>query len=346
MEHDATTDPSTRPPAMTGGPSLGVPPENRGAESGAPGSPGRLDKNLNLRIARRLEEVAQLLEAQAGNLYRVQAYRRAAETLRRLPRSAAEIVRREGEPGLRRLPGIGESLARSITTLVLMGKLPMLHRLRGETEAGLLLSSVPGIGKRLADRLHHDLGINSLEELEAAAHDGRLKEIAGIGYKRLAAITDSLSARLGRVRPLRAIRKTAEPVVAEILDVDRDYREKAARGALQMIAPRRFNPNHEAWLPILHAVRGERHYMALFSNTAHAHQMGKTKDWVVLYYDGRDGERQGTVITNQRGPLTGKRIVLGREVECLDYYRDTESDSAPATGDAQGEPSLDHAASR
>jgi len=287
-----------------------------------------IDKQLNLRIARRLEEVAQLLEEQAGNLYRVQAYRRAADTLRRLPRSAAEIVRREGEPGLRRLPGIGASLARSIATLVLTGKLPMLHRLRGESDAGLLLASVPGIGKALAARLHHDLGIETLEELEAAAHDGRLSDTAGIGEKRLAAITDSLSARLGRVRPLRAIRKAAEPAVAEILDVDREYREKAASGALRMIAPRRFNPNHETWLPILHAVRGERHYMALFSNTAHAHQMGKTRDWVVLYYDGRDGERQCTVITSQRGPLTGKRIVCGREVECLDYYGDTDRSNA------------------
>jgi hypothetical protein len=173
-----------------------------------------------------------------------------------------------------------------------------------------------------------------------------LEKIAGIGHKRLAAITDSLSARLGRVRPLRAIRKTAEPAVAEILDVDREYREKAARGALRTIAPRRFNPNHEAWLPILHAVRGERHYMALFSNTAHAHEMGMTKDWVVLYYDGRNGERQCTVITSQRGPLTGKRIVGGREVECLDYYDDTESAAAPAAGDLEREPALGRVAPR
>ena len=303
-------------------------------------------KKLNFLIARRFDEVAQLLEEQGGNPYRVQAYRHAADTLRRLPRSAAEIVRQEGEPGLRRLPGIGESLARSIATLALTGKLPMLHRMRGESETGLLLASVPGIGKRLADRLHHDLGIDSLEELEAAAHDGRLKKIAGIGHKRLAAITDSLSARLGRVRPLRATDKTAEPTVAEILDVDGEYREKAAAGVLRTIAPHRFNPNHDAWLPILHAVRGGRHYMALFSNTAHAHEMGKTKDWVVLYYDGRDGERQCTVITSQRGPLIGKRIVRGREVECLDYYGDTESASPPAAGDHEREPSMGRAASR
>ena len=122
------------------------------------------------------------------------------------------------------------------------------------------------------------------------------------------------------MRPVRAAVKTGEPSVAEILTVDREYRDKAAAGALPTIAPRRFNPMREAWLPILLARRGERHYMALFSNTARAHQMEKTRDWVVIYYDGRDGERQCTVITSQRGPLIGKRIVRGREIESLEYY--------------------------
>jgi DNA polymerase (family 10) len=287
-------------------------------------------KNLNLRIARRLEEVAQILEAQGGNPFRVQAYRHAAETLRHLPRPAEEILRQEGEPGLRKLPGIGERLARSIATLIITGRLPMLDRLRGESDSASLLASVPGIGKGLAARLHHDLGIDSLEQLETAAHDGRLRDIAGIGDKRVAGIIDSLSARLGRVRPLRVTRKNAQPSVAEILDVDREYREKATAGALPTIAPRRFNPNREAWLPILHSKRGDRHYMALFSNTARAHQMAKTRDWVVLYYDGRDGEQQCTVITSQRGPLTGKRIVRGRENECLEYYKQSEAPGVEA----------------
>ncbi len=82
-----------------------------------------------------------------------------------------------------------------------------------------------------------------------------------------------------------------------------------------MIAPRRFNPAKKAWLPILHTQRGERHYTALFSNTAHAHESGKTNDWVVIYYDGSQGERQCTVITSLFGPLKGKRIVRGREEE-------------------------------
>ena len=286
-------------------------------------------KHLNFRMARRLEEVAQILEAQGGNPFRVQAYRRAAETLRHLTRPAEEILRQEGEPGLRKLPSIGERLARSIATLLITGKLPMLDRLRGESESGALLASVPGIGKSLAARLHRELGIDTLEQLETAAHDGRLKQIAGVGEKKLAGIIDSLSARLGRVRPIRAVQMTAEPTIAEILDVDREYCNKAAAGALPTITPRRFNPNRESWLSILHSKRGERHYTAMFSNTARAHQMGKTRDWVVIYYDGRDGERQCTVITSQRGPLIGERIVRGRESECLEYYRQAKTHSAP-----------------
>lgn len=277
-------------------------------------------KILNLRVARRLEEVADLLAAQGANPYRVQAYRRAADILCHLSRSAQTIFHQEGEPGLCRLPGIGERLARSIATLLITGRLPMLDRLRGEMDSDSLLASVPGIGNLLASRLHRELGIDTLEQLEAAAHDGRLKNISGIGEKKLAGIIDALSGRLGRVRPPRVAPATAEPGIAEVLDVDREYREKVSAGALHKIAPRRFNPDREVWLPILHSQRGDRHYMAMFSNTARAHQLRKTDDWVVLYYDGRDGEYQCTVITSRRGSLVGKRIVRGRENECLEYY--------------------------
>jgi putative hydrolase len=274
----------------------------------------------NTEIARRLEEVAWLLNEQGANPYRVQAYRHAAETLRRLDRPVTEILEHEGTEGLRRLRGIGESLARSIRELTLTGKLPILARLRGEADPVSLLASAPGIGPVLADRLHHDLGIDTLEELEAAAHDGRLTTLAGIGEKKLTGIMDSLATRLGRLRAPVRLTATDEPPVAELLDVDGEYREKEATGQLRKIAPRRFNPTSEAWLPILHTQRGERHYTVLFSNTARAHQLGKTHDWVVLYYDGGQEERQSTVITSQRGPLAGKRIVRGREGECVSYY--------------------------
>jgi hypothetical protein len=275
----------------------------------------------NRDIARRLEEVAALLQEQGANPFRVQAYRHAAETLRNWDRPVEEILQEKGEEGLRRLPGIGESLARSIRTLVLTGRLPILDQLRGEADPVSLLASVPGIGKVLAERLHHDLGIDTLEELEAAAHDGRLAE-AGIGEKRLAGIIDSLAIRLGRLRTGVRLPATEEPSIAELLAVDREYRGQVRAGKLHLITPRRFNPNKEAWLPILHTQRDKRHYTALFSNTARAHQLGKTRDWVVLYYDGGKGERQCTVITSQRGPLIGKRIVRGRESECLGYYQE------------------------
>jgi DNA polymerase (family X) len=106
-----------------------------------------------------------------------------------------------------------------------------------------------------------------------------------------------------------------------LLDVDREYREKVAAGKLRRIAPRRLNPRGKAWLPVLHSQRGQRHYMVLFSNTARAHQMDRTRDWVVLYYDGGRGEQRCTVITSQRGALKGKRIVRGREAESRQYYQ-------------------------
>lgn len=278
---------------------------------------------LNVEIAQRLREVAALLQEQGANPFRVQAYRHAADTVQRLDRPAAEIVRAEGMDGLRKLSGIGESLARSIRDLIVTGRLPMLDRLRGETDHVAVLASVPGIGGMLAKRLHHDLGLDTLEELESAAHDGRLSEIEGIGQKKLAGIIDSLASRLGRVRGrdgTAAHGPASEPPVAELLDVDREYREKAAAGSLRTITPRRFNPAGEAWLSVLHTQRGPRHYTALFSNTARAHQLGKTRDWVILYFDEGDGERQHTVITAQRDPMKGRRIVRGREPECEAHY--------------------------
>ena len=272
-------------------------------------------------IARCLEEAAELLQAQGANPFRVQAYRNAASTVRGLDRPLGEIYRDRGDEGLRALPGIGDRLSTGLRSLILTGRLPMLERLRGEMDPVALLQSVPGIGPKLAERLHHDLGIDTLEELEVAAHDGRLSKTGGIGPKKLAGIMDLLATRLGRARRRPAHVPAPPPSIAEILDVDREYREKAARGELPLIAPRRFNPTHTAWLPILHTQRGERHYTALFSNTARAHKMNRVRDWVVLYYDHGSEEQQCTVITAQRGLCANERVVAGREHECAAYYR-------------------------
>jgi putative hydrolase len=287
---------------------------------------------FNFRIARRLDEVADILSEQRANPYRVRAYQNAAATLRRLQRPVNEIFAAGGEPALRSIPTIGPTIARAVACLIVSGRLPMLDRLRGESDHASLLATVPGIGRVLAARLHDELHIHSLEQLEAAAHDGRLHDLLGLGEKRIAGIIDSLANRLGRMRTQPPSRGVQPPSVAEILDVDREYREKAASGTLLTIAPRRFNPTGEAWLPILHTERGRRHYTAVFSNTAHAHQLSKTRDWVILYYDSGQGESQCTVITSERGPLVGRRIVRGREQDCAAYYRKSESADKIALG--------------
>jgi DNA polymerase (family X) len=292
----------------------------------------------NVEIARRLEEVADLLDAQRANPFRVQAYRRAAAGVRHLPKPLTAVWQEQGDAGLRAVAGVGERLAAALRSLVTTGRLPMLDRLRGETDPVALLESVPGIGPALAERLHRDLGIDSLADLEAAAHDGRLADIGGIGPKKLAGIVDTLSTRLGRVRQAGYVHEPDEPPVEELLDVDHEYREKADE--LPKIAPRRFNPTGDAWLPILHTHRGERNYTALYSNTAHAHELGRVRDWVVLYYDGGLDERQATVITSHRGALMGKRIVRGREQECQRYYQPelTPSQGVGLQGESQDIP--------
>jgi hypothetical protein len=73
--------------------------------------------------------------------------------------------------------------------------------------------------------------------------------------------------------------------VKTLLDVDREYRAKAQAGTLQQISPRRFNPRNEAWLPVLHTEHALWQFTVFFSNTALAHQLERTRDWVVIYFN-------------------------------------------------------------
>jgi hypothetical protein len=89
---------------------------------------------------------------------------------------------------------------------------------------------------------------------------------------------------------------------------------------LTRIAPRRFNPEGKAWLPIMHDEQDGWNLTALYSNTARAHELGATHDWVVIYYERDGSQSQATVVTPKSGPLQGKRVVRGREVACQRYY--------------------------
>ncbi|MCC6608150.1 MAG: DNA-binding protein [Burkholderiales bacterium] len=274
----------------------------------------------NARIADELREAAALLQAQGANPYRIAAYRKAADTVARLDRPVREIFEEGGREGLDALPGVGAGIAAAIAEMVITGRWSQLERLRGSVEPEGLFQSVPGIGPELARAIHDTLHVDTLEALEAAAHDGRLEGVAGVGARRSAAIRAALASMLGRRLP-RAGRPAAAPSVEAVLAVDDEYRTKDAAGKLPKIAPKRFNPTGEAWLPVLHAERGGRHFTALYSNTARAHELGRTRDWVVVYYYGDDHvEGQLTVVTETRGPLAGKRVVRGRERECLEHY--------------------------
>ncbi|MFV1957815.1 MAG: helix-hairpin-helix domain-containing protein [Planctomycetota bacterium] len=286
----------------------------------------------NDEIAEVLERTADLLEAQGANTWRVRAYRGGARTVRAAAGSLAKLLETEGAAALLRLPGIGRGIAGAVEEYVRTGRLRRLEHLEGEVSGEELFATLPGIGPDLARRIHETLGIESLEDLEVAAHDGRLEGVPGIGPQRTRAIRDALAVQLGsaarrrarRFHPIRGPDDSADslppPTVATLLDVDADYRRRAEAGALRRIAPRRFNPEGKAWLPIYHTEGGGYSFTAMYSNTARAHALGTTTDWVVIFYerDGREG--QCTVVTERKGPLQGTRVVRGREAECARHH--------------------------
>jgi DNA polymerase (family X) len=277
----------------------------------------------NAGLAAKLRQMADLLAVQQADGFRVTAYRRAAATLETLSAPVSELLAAEGPPGLVALPTIGRGIASAIIEMLDTGQWAALDRLTGKLEPEQLFQTLPGVGPDLARRIHDELHIDTLEALELAALDGRLEGVSGIGTRRAATIRAAVKERLDgrRVRNLTAGRA---PPVALLLDVDREYREKAAAGKLRTITPKRFNPEAKSWLPVLHTIRQNWSFTALFSNTGRAHELRRTGDWVIIYAHEKDGpESQYTVVTEHRGPLAGHRVVRGQVGECLAHYAET-----------------------
>ncbi len=282
----------------------------------------------NAVIAANLREYADLLEQQGADGFRIAAYRRAGATLEILDKPAGRILAGNGTKGLIALPGIGRSIAAAIEEMIRTGRWTQLRRLRGTLDPESLFQTLPGIGPDLAARMHDELHAESLEALEIAAWDGRLEDVPGIGQRRLAMLRASLAERLGKRRIRQPLGRPL-PSVTTLLDVDHEYIEKAARGALKTIAPRRFNPTGEAWLPVLHTARDDWSFTVLFSNTHRAHELQKTRDWVVVYFHtNSEPEGQCTIVTERAGLLAGRRVVRGREIECRRHYTKAAADAA------------------
>lgn len=285
---------------------------------------------FNHLAAERLREAVALLAQQNDNPYRVAAYRRAAEAVAKLDRDLRVVLEEGGIKALQEIPGVGPRIAGGLAELARTGRWTYLERLRGSGESPDIFCAIPGVGPILAKRLHETLQVDTLEQLEAAFHEKDSKPVAGIGPRRLAIIRAVLSQMLARIRPERT-GPAEEPPVDVLLDVDREYFEKVAANELRRIAPKRFNPEGEAWLPILHTRRQKWHFTALFSNTARAHQLGKVRDWIVIYFHSDSGgEAQRTIVTETRGVLAGQRVVRGRERECLPFYERASSRSGAA----------------
>lgn len=277
-------------------------------------------------IADIFEQVSDLLEAQGDDYYRIRAYREGAQTIRQLGRSAVEIYHQDGITGLQALSHIGQRLALSIEELTTTGELGLLERLLIEVSPEDLFTTVPGIGQLLARRIYRVLGINTLEELEQAAHNGSLGELEGFGRGRVQLVRDALGTMLGRTsrqrvkvrrwqqeQPVKPITQT--PSVELLLEVDEQYRYLAGVGHLRMVTPRRFNPEGKRWLPVMRMNKDGWSFNALYSNTARAHELDKTHDWVVVSYapEGAPERRRGqcTVVTETRGTRRGHRVIRG-----------------------------------
>ncbi len=273
----------------------------------------------NDEIASIFEQVADLLEIQAENYYRIRAYREAAQTIRTLEQPIITILNHEGRAGLEQLPHIGQHLSLLLEELLQTGELTLLNQLLAEISPEDVFKLIPGIGDVLAHRVQQELGIETLEELELAAHTGKLDVVPGFGSGRTQLVRDALETILNRSsrRRIRANRwreiqaTHTLPPVALILDIDAEYRRLAAAGQLQTISPRRFNPTGKRWLPVMHTERDGWWFSVLYSNTARAHELGKTHDWVVIYYEREGHQGQCTVVTETRGEQRGQRVVRG-----------------------------------
>ena len=151
----------------------------------------------NADIAAIFEEIADLLEIQGANPFRIRAYRNAVRILGELSEDVATMLDK-GED-LTRLPGIGNDLAAKIKEIVSIGHCSLLDRLHKELPATIAdLLKIPGIGPKRVNALYHDLAVQTVEQLYRAARDGRIRALPGFGEKTELNILQAVEAQIGR----------------------------------------------------------------------------------------------------------------------------------------------------
>ena len=155
----------------------------------------------NSRVAEIFESMADILDIQGENYHRILAYRRAAETVAALGRPLEDVWRADE---LESLPGIGKTLASKIDELIRTGRLEAYEKLKSQVPEGVVaMLHIPGVGPKSAARFWKELNITAIDELEEAAHLGRLRELHGFGAKSEQNVIDGIEAlkrRTGRTR--------------------------------------------------------------------------------------------------------------------------------------------------
>ncbi|MFD1562383.1 DNA polymerase/3'-5' exonuclease PolX [Haloarchaeobius amylolyticus] len=164
----------------------------------------------NAELAARFEEFADLLEAD-GVEYKPRAYRRAAENVRAHPSPIADRVDTGDRAAIENIDGVGDAIASKIVEYVETGSIEELEELRAELPIDMAdITRIEGVGPKTAGKLYRELGVETLDDLEAAAEAGEIQEVKGFGPKTEQNILDNLEfARtvgqrqlLGEARPL------------------------------------------------------------------------------------------------------------------------------------------------
>ena len=143
----------------------------------------------NSEIAAIFKRIAILSEINGDDRFKVTAYERAAESIQDLTADLSQM----DEKALMELPGIGKAIAGKIMEIFAKGKPDLLVRLEAEIPAGLIdLIAIPDVGPRKAARFWKELGITSIQALEQAAEEGKLRDLPGMGEKSEARILDGI----------------------------------------------------------------------------------------------------------------------------------------------------------
>ncbi len=166
----------------------------------------------NAEVASIFKELAELLEIKGENPFRIRAYQKASQNIEALAEDVEAVAARGG---LASLPGIGKDLAAKIEEIIATGTVELLETLRKEIPPGLVeMLAVPGLGPKMAKRLYDELGIKSIEELEACAKQGKLATLSGVREKTEAKILRGIELfKKGRERiPLGFVLPIAETI--------------------------------------------------------------------------------------------------------------------------------------